>query len=287
MEPDGILTANADTNQQTTPAPQTNVVAAGSSLNQPSSTSSSDAYLINGAVGRGTTAAGVDANGQDDLSAADDTAVTSSSGKAKKPKHQSSGAHTPKSKSNDGSGDNLSGGVADLTVRDTIKHLGSNQMHATLYNYYDNSAWDGRPYAINGPVTQKVSHYGERFGANFGGPLSIPKIYNGKDRTFWFANYELTRRTNAVDMFGNMPNDAERSGNFCGLMDSNGNPLQLFDPLTTSAGPRQPFGLRAGCRFQQPARQRREKTHRVFAPCRNAPGFNNNYQRLGQQPAIH
>ncbi len=54
------------------------------------------------------------------------------------------------------------------------------------------------------------------------------------------------------DLFGNMPNDAERSGNFCGLLDANGNPLQIFDPLTNIAGPRQLFpdqGNGAGCQI--------------------------------------
>jgi trimeric autotransporter adhesin len=247
VEPDGILTANADTSQQSTPVPQTST--AGNANYLPSPTSSSDAYLISGAVGRGSTAAGLD-DGQDDLTTADGSSGNSASGKAKKPKHQ--GSTRSSSKGAAGPADNLAGGVADLTVRSTIKHLGSNQMHATLYNYYDNSAWDARPYAINGPANNKVSHYSERFGANIGGPLSIPKIYNGTDRTFWFANYEMTRRTNAQDLFGNMPNDAERSGNFCGLLDANGNPLQLFDPLTNIGGPRQLFpdlGNGAGCQI--------------------------------------
>ncbi|MBZ5659470.1 MAG: TonB-dependent receptor [Acidobacteriia bacterium] len=246
VEPDGILTANADTGQQSTPAPQTST--GGNATYQPSPSSSSDAYLISGAVGRGSTAAGLD-DGQDDLSVTDGSSGSSASGKAKKPKHQGTGRSA---KGGSAPADNLAGGVADLTVRNTIKHLGSNQMHATFYNYYDNSSWDARPYAINGPVTEKVPHYGERFGANVGGPLTIPKIYNGNDRTFWFANYEMTRRTNATDLFGNMPNDAERSGNFCGLLDANGNPLQLFDPLTNIGGPRQLFpdlGNGAGCQI--------------------------------------
>ena len=247
VEPDGILTANADTGQQTTPPPQPTVTAGGSTMNQYSSSSSSDAYLISGAVGRGSTAAGLDSNGQDDLSA-DPTSAASGSSGAKKPKHQgrssSKGSAVP--------ADNLSGGAADLTVRNTIKHLGSNQMHATLYNYYDSSAWDARPYAVNGPLTDKIAHFSERFGANLGGPLSIPKIYDGKDRTFWFVNYELTRRTNAVNAFGNMPTEAMRSGNFCGIKDTNGNPVQLFDPLTNIAGPRQLFpdlGNGSGCQL--------------------------------------
>jgi hypothetical protein len=249
VEPDGILAANADTGQQVTSVPGTAMPASGNSTNQPLSTSSSDAYLISGGVGRGSTAIGLDANGQDDLSVSDGSG-NSASGQTKRAKHQGVGrTHT---KDNPGPEDNLAGGVADITVRDTIRHLGSNQMHATFYNYYDSSAWDARPYAINGPVTAKVPHYGERFGANFGGPLTIPKIYNGENRTFWFANYEVTRRTNAADIFGNMPTDAERSGNFCGLLDSNGNPLQLFDPLTNIAGPRQLFpdlGNGAGCQI--------------------------------------
>jgi trimeric autotransporter adhesin len=290
VEPDGILTANADTNQQTIPAPQTNSVAAGNSLNQPSSASSSDAYLINGAVGRGSTAAGLDSSGQDDLTATDDS--TTSSGKPKKPKRQGGRAHA---KDNPAPADNLAGGVADLTVRDTLKHLGSNQMHMTFYNYYDNSAWEARPYAINGPVTEKVPHYGERFGANFGGPLTIPKIYNGKDRTFWFANYEMTRRTNALDIFGNMPNDAERSGNFCGLTDSNGNPLQIFDPLTNIAGPRQPFpdiGNGAGCQIPSNRIDNAAKKLVALFPEPNLTGLANsagsttidNYQLLTTSP---
>ncbi|MBZ5641252.1 MAG: TonB-dependent receptor [Acidobacteriia bacterium] len=247
VEPDGILTANADTGQQSTSVPQNST--AGSGAYQPSPSSSSDAYLISGAVGRGSTAAGLD-DGQDDLSVIDGTSGSSGSGATKKPKHQSSGSKH--SKAGGAPGDNLAGGVADVTVRNTIKHLGSNQMHATLYDYYDNSVWDARPYAINGPAAEKVAHYSERFGANIGGPLTIPKIYNGTDRTFWFANYEMTRRTNAQDLFGNMPNDAERSGNFCGLLDANGNPLQIFDPLTNISGPRQLFpdlGNGAGCQI--------------------------------------
>jgi trimeric autotransporter adhesin len=290
VEPDGILTANADTGQQASAAAQANASASGGTINQ-SSAASSDAYLISGAVGRGSTAAGVDANGQDDFSTTDDSLGGSSSGKTRKPKHQSSSSR----KHANGAAttaDNLSGGVADLTVRNTIKHLGSNQMHATFYNYYDNSAWDARPYAINGPITEKVPHYGERFGANVGGPLTIPKIYDGKDRTFWFANYEVTRRTNPQNLFGNMPNDAERSGNFCGLQDSNGNPLVIFDPLSNIAGPRQPFpdiGNGPGCQIPSARIDNAAKQLLTFFPEPNLAGLGgtttiDNYHLLTTSP---
>ena len=273
VETDGILTANADIGDQAPPP----TAAGGATTNQ-----SSDAYLISGAVGRGSTASGLDANAQEDLSVADDTASTSSSGKIKKPKHQSSSTRTHKSKKDTGSGDNLAGGVADLTVRDTIKHLGSNQMHATFYNYYDSSVWDARPFQINRPPIDMIAHYGERFGANFGGPLSIPKIYDGKDRTFWFANYEMNRNTNPVTLFANVPTATERTGNFCDRTDpTTGQPIQLFDPLTgLAAGPRQPFG----CALPSNRLDNAALKLVALMPLPNGPGFKNNYERLARSP---
>ena len=264
VEPDGILTANADTSQQ---APSTPITA-GASAN-----SSSDAYLISGAVGRGSTA-GLDTNGPDDLSASDTVSSDSASGKTKRVKHQSSGSHTRKSKSSSSPGDNLAGGVADLTVRDTIKHLGSNQMHATFYNYYDSSAWDARPYQVNGGPVDKIAHFSERLGANIGGPLSLPKVYDGKDRTFWFANYELQRRTDPVNLFANMPTAAERTGNFCDRG------VQLFDPLTGPAGPRQSFG----CALPSTRLDSAALKLVDLMPLPNLPGFNLNYNRMARSP---
>jgi Carboxypeptidase regulatory-like domain/TonB dependent receptor-like, beta-barrel len=270
VEPAGILTANADPIQQS---------ASSVSQGAGDTSQSPDAYLISGAVGRGSTAEGLDANGQDDLSATDNAADVSSSSSVKKPKHQGSG-HTHKSKSASGPADNLSGSVADLTVRNTIKHLGSNQMHATFYSYYDSSVWDARPYAIKGGPADKVAHFGERFGVNVGGPLTIPKIYDGRDRTFWFANYQLNRNTNPVNIFANMPTVQERTGNFCDRLDPTGQPLQLFDPMTGSGGPRQSFG----CSIPTDRIDSSALKQLALIPLPNLPGFNLNYLRAARAP---
>jgi len=50
-----------------------------------------------------------------------------------------------------------------------------------FYDRYENSAFDARPYSITGVQSPKVGHYDNRFGANIGGPLKIPHIYNGSD----------------------------------------------------------------------------------------------------------
>jgi trimeric autotransporter adhesin len=225
VETTGILNANSDPNQQVA----SSATPAGSTKTQ---AISADSYLISGAVGRGSTAGTTDADTQDDGVSSDDP-------NKKSGKHHHSGSGHSKSKqgfAHAAPNDNLAGGVVDLAVRDKIKHLGSNQIHLTLYNYYDTSAWDARQYALTGVPLPKIAHFNERFGANLGGPFTIPKLYNGKDRTFWFINYELRRRRVADDLFENVPTVPERSGNFCDRG------IQLFDPLTGLDGPRQPFG---------------------------------------------
>lgn len=267
VEPDGTLTASADTGQEAPPS---------TSASGTASSETADAYLISGAVGRGSTASGADATSEDDFSASDSADGSGAAGKTKKAKHQSSGKRTHKSNNGLVSSDNLAGGVADLSVRDTVKHLGSNQMHETLYNYYDTSAWDARPYAINGGPTDKMAYFSERFGINLGGPLSIPKIYNGKERTFWFANYELNRRTNPVDLYANVPTASERDGNFC----DRGSQLQLFDPLTGGGGPRQTLG----CSLPTTRLDNAAVKLVSLMPLPNLPGFENNYHRYARSP---
>jgi len=224
VEPTGVLTANSDPSQQAA----TSSPPAVSSKTQ---SASAESYLINGAVGRGSTASTTEATSEDESVTADDTG-------SKPGKHHHSGGHSGSKKGfgNAGPSDNLAGSVADLAVRDKIKHLGSNQVHLTLYNYYETSALDARNYALTGVPSPMIAHFSERFGANLGGPLTIPKLYEGKDRTFWFLNYELKRRTDANDLYENVPTPAERSGNFCDRG------IQLFDPLTGVDAPRQSFG---------------------------------------------
>jgi Carboxypeptidase regulatory-like domain len=129
VEPTGLLTANSDPGQQVGTSSPPAVSANTQSV-------SADSYLISGAVGRGSTAGATEANGQDDSVGPDDTSSKSSK------RHHSHSSHS-KSKqgfTHAGPGDNLAGGVVDLAVREKIKHLGSNQVHVTLYNYYDTLA---------------------------------------------------------------------------------------------------------------------------------------------------
>jgi Carboxypeptidase regulatory-like domain len=111
-----------------------------------------------------------------------------------------------------------------------------NRMRFSFYDRLDDSAFDARPYAITGQPSPKLSHYNDRFGANLGGPLKIPHIYNGSDRTYFFANYQHDIEQSAINTFSTVPTLDERNGLFCGttLYQPFSNPSAAFPTVADS-----------------------------------------------------
>jgi carboxypeptidase family protein len=96
-----------------------------------------------------------------------------------------------------------------------------NRLRFSVFNRYENSIWDAKPYSITGAQRPKVSHYDERVGVNLGGPFSIPHVYNGKDKTYFFVNYQHETAQNAVNTFSTVPTLAERGGDLSALLNKN------------------------------------------------------------------
>jgi hypothetical protein len=138
---------------------------------------------------------------------------------------------------------------------------GTNQYHGTLYHYHCDNALRGidmfqRQQLYNpatGPVTHdKVLQVNPLFvinrpGGSIGGPLSIPKLYSGKNRTFFMYAFEAMIRPSveAGERFRTVPTAAERRGDFSSLL-AIGSRYQIYDPSTIQAAAggrfsRQPF----------------------------------------------
>ena len=100
--------------------------------------------------------------------------------------------------------------VGDVTF--TTKS-GTSQYHGSLFEYLQNQALDADPYGFNG----KAPKHFNTFGGSLGGALSIPHLYNGKDRTFFFLDYEGNRRSTAVAEQFLVPTQAERGGDLAAL----------------------------------------------------------------------
>lgn len=110
-------------------------------------------------------------------------------------------------------------------VVDVISKSGTNQLHGSLFEFLRNSAMDARNF-FNPKGTAFPSFRLNQFGGSFGGPVALPKLYNGKDRTFFFVDYEGYRRASQSLVLGNVPTVLMRRGDFS---ETPG----IFDPLTT------------------------------------------------------
>ncbi|MBZ5502031.1 MAG: TonB-dependent receptor [Acidobacteriia bacterium] len=110
----------------------------------------------------------------------------------------------------------------------------ANRMRFSFYDSYQNSGFDARPFAITGKPAAKIGHYDERVGGNMGGPLKIPHIYNGSDKTYFFANYQHETATNPVNTYSTVPTLDQRNGFFCL---ANASTPTLFLPFSAAPYP--------------------------------------------------
>ena len=100
-----------------------------------------------------------------------------------------------------------------------------NRPHGSVYYTVGDSALDAAPYALTDSPLEKAAYMKQRFGASIGGPLNIPGIYKGGNKTFFFANYNGSRGDSPYDAFSFVPTVAERSGDFSGVAG-----VQLVNP---------------------------------------------------------
>ena len=114
-------------------------------------------------------------------------------------------------------------------VVDVITKSGTNQLHGSLFEFLRNSAMDARSY-FNPKGTAFPTFRLNQFGGSFGGPVVLPKLYNGKDRTFFFVDYEGYRRDSQQLTLGNIPTAKMRTGDFSEA-------ATIYDPLTTRPNP--------------------------------------------------
>ena len=112
------------------------------------------------------------------------------------------------------------------------KGFNVNQPHGVLSFSDDNAGLDARSYSLTGIESPKADYNQSRFGVNIGGPLNIPKIFNGGNKWFFFGGWNGSRGSSPYDTFSPVPTKDERSGNFSAATYNNGKPVQIFNPQT-------------------------------------------------------
>lgn len=106
---------------------------------------------------------------------------------------------------------------------------GTNQYHATAYEFLRNDAMDARRFFEARRGVYKQSD----FGFSFGGPVNIPWLYKGKDKTFFFTAYEGFRnRVGASSSTATVPTDEMYQGDFSRWVRADGSVIPIYDPLS-------------------------------------------------------
>ncbi len=118
------------------------------------------------------------------------------------------------------------GAAAGANINVMIKS-GTNDFHGSLYEFLRNDKLDSRLYFATG----KPSYRQNQFGFTVGGPVLIPKVYNGRNRTFWFFNYEGNRIRQGNSSFQTFPTPAMIAGDLSKTLTGAPAP-QIYNPYT-------------------------------------------------------
>jgi outer membrane receptor protein involved in Fe transport len=125
-------------------------------------------------------------------------------------------------------------GQAGGGVMTFVSKSGTNQVHGSAYDFLRNDKLDARGFF---PLTKSVYKQND-FGATLGGPVSLPKLYNGKNRTFFFISYEGFRnRVGGNAIIKSIPTPEMYEGDFSKWVDQSNRLLQIYDPATTRQNP--------------------------------------------------
>ena len=120
-----------------------------------------------------------------------------------------------------------------------ITKSGTNELHGNAYEYFRNDVMDARSFFAAKAATQRQNE----FGFTVGGPVVIPHVYNGRNKTFFFGNFsQFIQHNGASGVVLTLPTQAFRDGNFSALLgpsigtDSLGKPVlsgAIYDPSST------------------------------------------------------
>ena len=117
-------------------------------------------------------------------------------------------------------------GIVELVTKS-----GTNHFHGQLFELNRNTLLEARTYN-SGPSIPYLMH--NEFGGQVGGPVIIPKLYHGRDKTFFFVDLEGIRENSAAVSEFQVPLPNWKAGNFSTFVDNNGAPITIYDPATTT-----------------------------------------------------
>ncbi|MBV8830222.1 MAG: TonB-dependent receptor [Acidobacteriaceae bacterium] len=127
------------------------------------------------------------------------------------------------------------GGVVNIVTKS-----GTNDLHGSLYDFLRNTHLDANNWFNNLNGIARPGEHTNQFGGAAGGPVIIPGVYNGRNKTFWFVNYEGLRDRHALTQTFTIPTLAQDRGDFSQTFNSAHQLITIYDPLSTRPNPSAP-----------------------------------------------
>lgn len=114
------------------------------------------------------------------------------------------------------------------SITNMVIKSGTNAIHGTAYHFFRNSALDANLYFARGQGRKLAAFSANTYGFALGGPVWLPKLYDGRNKTFWFTSFEGAREGNGQDNTLSVPTAKMRTGDFSEV------PQLLYDPYSVA-----------------------------------------------------
>lgn len=114
------------------------------------------------------------------------------------------------------------------SMTNIVVKSGTNQIHGSMYEFFKNSKLDANAYFARGQGRKLAAFGANTYGFALGGPVFLPKLYDGRNRSFWFMNFEGSKEGNGIDFIGSTPTAKMRAGDFSEA------PQVIYDPFSVA-----------------------------------------------------
>jgi hypothetical protein len=125
-----------------------------------------------------------------------------------------------------------SGGVISLSIKP-----GTNTYHGVAYEYMRRTPFEANAYSNNASGQPRTTRLNDQYGFEFDGPVNIPGLYKGRDRTFFMFALERIRSRSPARSLGSVPTLEQKAGDFSQTLTASGRPFTMYDPLTIQPNP--------------------------------------------------
>jgi hypothetical protein len=124
------------------------------------------------------------------------------------------------------------GGIVSLSVKP-----GTNRYHGAAYEYLRRTDLEANQFSNNANGRPRALHLVDQWGFESDGPVNLPKLYKGKDRTFFMFSFEHYRESQPQPQLGSVPTAEQRSGDFSRTLTAAGKVYTIYDPFSTQLNP--------------------------------------------------